>query len=342
MLVAYAFELFFIIVFYLSQLTGGRDVPGYEKPSDAVHRCPYPPVEAHKKGAGGVGQCGCGAFCERKQSTWGGWRHRYAMKETTLSFLDSAIFFALSIGIGAVGIASTDGFSKYEGTVLGFAFLLASSPLYIVIAFSFDRLRRKRLRRSLTSLVIILFFCAICLILSTPLEGSKRGRWGAICFADDDHSLITNEIVPLYIILVVVTLECFRAIFWVFRLTFKRCRPKRVPFDETPPERPSGHGSRRCSWQCALSFWKRYIYNWTSEKTSIWVVATCGLAATLFAGVSLAIERARMQTLAGQHYQESEMTYGQYLAMTIWVPVVVEYAYVWTCKYTTYPATRYI
>ena len=309
MLVAYAFEFFFIIVFYLSQLTGERDA---------------------------------GAFHERKQSARGAQRHRYAMKETTLSFLDAAIFFAISIGIGAIGIASTDGFSKYEGTVLGFAFLLASSPLYIVLAFSFESLRRKRLRRSLTSLVIILFFCAICLILSAPLEGSKRERWGAICLADNDRSPITREIVPLYIIIFAVTLECFRAIFWVFRLTFKRCRPKRVSFDETPPERPTGRLGRRCSWQCVLRFWKRYIYNWTSEKTSIWVVATCGLAATLFAGISLAIERSKMQKLAGQPYQESDMTYGQYLAMTIWVPVIVEYAYVWTCKCTMYPTAIYI
>ena len=41
-----------------------------------------------------------------------------------------------------------------------------------------------------------------------------------------------------------------------------------------------------------------------------------------------------MQVLAGTIYQESKMTYGQYLAMLIWVPVLVEYAYVVICKCT--------
>ena len=72
-----------------------------------------------------------------------------------------------------------------------------------------------------------------------------------------------------------------------------------------------------------------------SEKASIWVVATFGFLFTLIGGASLAVERAEMQRISRKNYEESRMTYGQYLAMLIWVPVAVEYFYVASCKYLT-------
>lgn len=59
-----------------------------------------------------------------------------------------------------------------------------------------------------------------------------------------------------------------------------------------------------------LGLLERYSYK--SGKAPSRILATYGLAAALFAGISLAIERARIQRLSGQNYQESTMTYGQY------------------------------
>ena len=125
-------------------------------------------------------------------------------------------------------------------------------------------------------------------------------------------------------------LECLRVLTWLFRLVLKRCPPNWWPFIKKLSEK---HLGNRRHFQRVIGFGKRYIFNWASEETSIWVAATFGLLFTLLGGVSLALKRARMQRIAGKNYQESKMTYGQYLAMLIWVPVLVEYIYVASCKY---------
>ena len=335
MLVAYIFELVFITIFYISQIPwcGVSVDMTYNKP---IHRSLCPPAAAHEKCTGCVGKCGCStvmihseccdAFHQRKQFTGGGWQHKRAMKETTASFLDAAIFFALSIGIGAVGTAASQNLTLYESNVLGFAFLLTCSPLYIVVAFSSKTLRRKRLRRNLISLVVTLFFCATVIILHFSKWGD---RWDAICAPGVYNSYWSKAIIPACAIYFAFILECLRALVWLFRPVLRRYLPNWWPFTRTLPDKPSGH--RRYS-QRVLGLWKRYIYHWASDKTSIWMVASTGFVLTLFGAVSLALERARMQGIAGKDYQESEMTYGQYLAMLIWVPVLVEYTYVASCK----------
>ena len=211
MLVAYTFELFFITVFYISQLTG-RGAPGGDASNDVIYRCLCPPAAAHEKCTGGEGKCACSAVVvhseccdaihERKKPSmggWFGWGHKRALKETTPLFLDAAIFFALSIGIGAIGASSSEGFTGYEADVLRFAFLLTYSPLYIVLAFSSKTLRRKRLRRNLISLVVILFALAILLVPTFSTHGVVSGRWDAICFSYDYGSNVSKGIVPYYI-----------------------------------------------------------------------------------------------------------------------------------------------
>jgi hypothetical protein len=90
-------------------------------------------------------------------------------------------------------------------------------------------------------------------------------------------------------------------------------------------------------WPRLRNFPKRYIYNWKSEKISIWTVATITLAIAWVASVALVQDRRRMQILAGAKYQESKMGYGQFLAALIWLPVLVEYLYVFTRKLNTVP-----
>lgn len=251
-------------------------------------------------------------------------------------FLDTAIFFALSIGIGTIGTAPTQGFTRYERSILRFAFLLTFPPLYIVQAFSSKSLRRKRLRRSLTSLVVILFFFAIFLVTPSPAEGSKIQRWDAICFARSYRSQIIRNAVPFCTLFFALVLDLSRTLPRVFRFVYRRPIPNRGTSIKMALEKPCGHQCRRPLQQVSDRL-RRYIHNWTSGEAPTWMAATCGLATALFGGISLALERAGMQGLAGQNYQESEMTYGQYLAMLIWVPVLVEYAYVAVCKCTPLP-----
>ena len=344
MLVAYAFELVFIAVFYLSQLTGSGTTSN-EANNDVVHRCLCPPATAHEKCTGRVGKCGyfavvihselCDAFRGRKKSASGGWQHKRALKETTPSFLDAAIFFALSVEIGLMGMTPSQGLTGYEAMVLGYVFVLICSPLYVVLAFSSRTLRRKSLRRNLVSLVVVLSFCSISIVPPAafpPVDTARR--WDAICYSYlyGHGSQVSKGTIPIFTMYSTFAFECLRALVWLCRLALKHYLPNWWSSISTPQE--ESWGPRRLL-QRALGLWKRYIYHWTSEKRSVWVVATIGFVFTLFGGISIAVERAGMQVLAGKDYQESRMTYGQYLTMLIWVPVLVECAYVALCKCTS-------
>ena len=354
MLVAYAFELIFITIFYISQLTGrGTDDEAY---NDVIHRCLCHPVTAHEKCAGGGGKCACSAVmvhsecCDAflKKSSMGGWLrggHKRALKETTPSFLDAAIFFAISIGIGAVGTSSSEGFTGYEADILRYAFLLTCSPLYIVLALSSKTLRRKRLRRNLISLVVVLFFLGVLMVPKFSTHGVVGGRWDTICFSYNYGSNMSRGGVSYYILYFALVFECLRLREWCFR---KFCQylqnwealTKRFPEGLWGhcrcPKCALGFGGHCNSPRCAaLGCWERSIYRWTSGKGAAWLAATICISVAWFGGVSLAKERAAMQGLAGKDYLESKMTYGQYLAMVIFVPVLVEYAYVAICKRTT-------
>src|SRR5205085_10351421 len=103
-----------------------------------------------------------------------------AMEETTPLFLGVAIVFALSVPIASIGTAISQGLSTYESRNLGSVFLLATSPIYTVLALSSKTLRRKRLRRNLTSLAVILVSPAVVY----PLFGQPRWHYrrDVICF----------------------------------------------------------------------------------------------------------------------------------------------------------------
>ena len=135
--------------------------------------------------------------------------------------------------------------------------------------------------------------------------------------------------------------ELCRVLILFIQLTAKRYILNWGYFIEMSAEKPWGKRFKRSCCQSVLAFVKRYIYNWTSQKRSIWVVATFSLLYTLFAAGNLVYYRLRMQSLAGITYTESDMTYGQYLAAFIWVPVIVEYCYHVTCKYCTRPRCKH-
>ena len=338
MLVAYAFELVFITVFYIQLIPWCDTSTGttYNKP---IHQSLCPPTAAHEKCTGGVDKCGCSTvmihskccdtFHQRKKFTWGGWQHKRAIKETAPSFLDATIFFALSIGVGAVGTAASQRLTIYEANVLGFAFLLTYCPITIVFVSLLKTLRRKRLRRKLVSLVVFLFSGAISMIFYA-FTGSDR--WGAVCVPVGFTPYLDKTIITFLTIYFFLFIRCCRALILLLRSALKYCQPNWWLSIKMMPNESSGY---LYCLQRVLGFRGRMVPGKMSEKTFIWLTTTPFFLLTLFGGVCLAIERARMQGIAGKDYQESKMTYGQYLAMLIWVPVLVEYAYVASCKYHT-------
>lgn len=184
MLAAYAFELFFITVFYLSRLIG-PGTGGDKVIDNAASNCQCLAVTTHRC-AGGARECRCSAVMvhsdncgtllhEHGRSVIE--THNWAMRETTPTFLDTAIFFTLSVAIGIDATGFSRRITNYEIRVLAYVSVLVASPLYTVLALSLGTLRR-----NLTSLVVIL----LCIGVAAPAFTVNSGgdRWGSICFSD--------------------------------------------------------------------------------------------------------------------------------------------------------------
>lgn len=251
--------------------------------------------------------------------------------ETIPSFLDTAIFFALSVAIGMLATYISQGFTKYEERILGYVALLAALPLHTVLPLSCSALRRKSLRQGLASLATILLCLGAVFMMGVGKLSRGNDRWGLICFGYNirfrsGRTIATNIIVVL-------------ATFWsvlgpgILPIGLRLRRMITVtprPSSMTTSERGMGYSS---SQQSGPSF-KHWGYDQSTRlgKITVWVTATSTLASTFFAGGCLIHDRQLMKALAGKSYNESDMSYGQYLAALIWLPVVVEYLYHIKCK----------
>jgi hypothetical protein len=54
---------------------------------------------------------------------------------------------------------------------------------------------------------------------------------------------------------------------------------------------------------------------------------------------SILFTRISTQKAAGKYYQENKMSFGQVLSGLMWLPVVVDYVYMFVCKNPYYYAT---
>ena len=351
MLVAYAFEVFFVLVLYISQFialcTGGDKA--YDK---AANSCQCLAVRSHNC-TGDAGECdcsavmihtnhctrsavqsrhrdmrenehrnrSCAAFLRLLRSAFK--RHYRALRETAPSFLDTAIFFALSVAVGMIATNLSQGFTEYEERILGYVSLLAALPLYTVAAFSSKDLRRKRLRQILTSLAVIPLCLGAGILMITYSDG--RDRWGVVCFGYNLRFRAPRTVATYVIAVIVGSLDSSQ---FLVRLISWLLEWKNWPFTNSSEEIPFGQWIfLRLMHPCHMR-----IEDTALQKVFIWVVATCTLALTFFAGGCLAYDRRKMRGLAGTSYTESDMSYGQYLAALIWVPVAVEYFYHLICE----------
>ena len=217
--------------------------------------------------------------------------HNWAMRETTPTFLDTAIFFTLSVAIGIDATGFSRRITNYEIRVLAYVSVLVASPLYTVLALSLGTLRR-----NLTSLVVIL----LCIGVAAPAFTVNSGgdRWGSICFSDTIMFMIARTTMASFFGAIFLACELCRLLLGPIQRATQGSR--REFLKQMPQEQPWGRQADRSCWQSVPSFSKRYIYNWTQHKGPIWAVATFSLIFTLTAAGHLAIERGRMQSLAGQ------------------------------------------
>ena len=330
MLAAYLFEIFFILVLYISRLTGlcTKGTSG-----DATDNCQCLATKANDCGDH---ECKCSAvvihtedciktshernrsmrehrdgFHGRARSAFQ--RHNHAMMEAIPSFLDTAIFFSISIGIGMTATNDSQGFTQYEKRIFGYVAPLATLPQYAVITLSdIAQLPRRDLRLWLASLATLLACGSASAMLGSYFGskpwyelGSKTDRWGLICFGYGVKFKSAKTSATGFTIVFAAFMSSW-PIFIFSRKVASSWFPERL---EKPPVELGKLLSMR------------------GKKIAAWAAATSILALTFFEGACLIYDRQHMKALAGRKYNESDMSYGQYLAAFIWLPVVVEYLY---------------
>ena len=342
MLVAYSFEISFILVLYISQFIG-LFTKGQK--GNATSNCACPRITTHDCSGG---DCRCSAVMihsercvtshgrdqpateSRNLSLRERWsdfprdafeKHNRAMTQTTPSFLDTAIFFAISITIGIFATSNSPGFTRYESRILGYVALLATLPLHTVIAFSYSVLRRRALRQWLASLATLF----LSIFTAAQMADSGNDRWGSICFGYS-FKLWSRRTIATYIILSLVA-------FWsMFAPDMQRMISPIVHRVQRMIIGKSRRGDSLSQHPGLISKDWGYDQSRRYGKITVWVPATSTLIFAFFAGVCLIHDRQHMKGLAGKSYNESHMSYGQYLAAFIWLPVVVEYVYHIKCK----------
>lgn len=96
---------------------------------------------------------------------------------------------------------------------------------------------------------------------------------------------------------------------------------------------------RRRGCLCDDSAWKhtkvgkvvhKLLY---SKNIAIWATSTFGLVNAWLTLADLIITRNQVHRLAGEKFEDDELGYGQIVAALLWLPVVVEYGYIFSCEY---------
>ena len=153
------------------------------------------------------------------------------------------------------------------------------------------------------------------------MVSTGNDRWGSICFGyslklRSRRTLATYSILFLVVFWSMLTPDMLRMIDLRIRTIGKRRRR-----GDSLSQHPG-----RISKDWGYDQSRRY------GKIIVWVSGTSTLIFAFFAGACLIYDRQHMKALAGKSYNESHMSYGQYLAALIWLPVVVEYFYHIKCQ----------
>lgn len=163
------------------------------------------------------------------------------MSEATPLFLDTAIFFALSVAAGLGVIATSPDITHYEVRALGYVALLVAFPLYTVLAFSSETLRRNHLRRNLISLSVVLLSLGV---MGTTVRITSA-NWDWICVGYNNRFRTARTILNYFIGAIPLLCEVCRTIIWLIQLTAKDFIAKWEFFIEMSAENPWGQRSKR-------------------------------------------------------------------------------------------------
>lgn len=182
--------------------------------------------------------------------------------------------------------------------------VIVASPIYTVRGFTYRTLRRKGLLRYLSLLAAILCYSgAVAQVIGT---WGGHDRWGGICLGG---ITVVSDAWIVTIVGAISVLTTFELIHLLYHLRFLQ------------------YSSANPSWPI-----HRFLYDQESQKRSIWVLPIFSLALTLVAITRLFFERHKMESHAGKSYKELDMSYGHYLAVSIWAPVIREYGYSCFCE----------
>jgi len=269
-------------------------------------------------------------------------KHEFCIYRTMEIFLDAATFFAFSIGVAGLTGIWESGFESYKKNLTMSVAVFSILPLLVVLPLSYDRLRRKRLR---VGFVILAMLMATVLVAGDLLiynPSAKANYWEQAC--GDTYALVVIiwRVCIVFICLLAIQViigpvcYCFVLLFqrrvWENHSTFLE-RFKQVQHDRRK--------TRHMRWHRRKHPWIRYIYGFFvfDDQPFTWRLSIVSLLMTWVMMGLILWTRFSMQNAAGEHYEENKMTFGQVLSGLMWLPVVVDYVYMFVCKNPYYCAT---
>ena len=265
--------------------------------------------------------------------------HRFhlpsAIKGTIATFLDTGIFFSLSVFIASVVALGqlADGL-YYQTDILSSIFNFTVGPLLVVVSLHFDQLRRRKLR---IGIVVALVLLSLVLCFLAVFSGHWYFQtWPDICcpILQKDRFLLLVPILNVTFTVLLVHQLSTPTIFYFLNLVFRPHLWKMISEGNTflnsitslHAERQNLRQDRRKKRGAWLTFlFELYRIIIPNDQPFGWRLAIYSFVFTWSQLVYILYRRFLIGECAkGRVYKENQFGFGQALAAFMWLPVLAD------------------
>jgi len=262
--------------------------------------------------------------------------HQYCMQRTMETFLDAAIFFALAVNVAGLRAITRRKQTLYASMQTANIAVFSIAPVLTILSLRYNQLRRRTWRVSLA--IIATTMATVVVICGTMYGFGTLSNWFFVCY---------NPNIPSFVWVTILTLMCwleyqvilgpacyFLTLF--FRYQLWRVRSKQSPnffvrlLDVNHGRRSARQQRREQRKHPILAqVWRVIVPD--DQPFAGRLAVICYIMTCMLLGMILYI-RLPMQKVAGKHFKENELGFGQILAALMWLPVVVEYFQIAVCR----------
>ena len=278
--------------------------------------------------------------------------HRFhlpsAIKGTIETFLDTAIFFSLSVfiaAVAAIGHFAEEGY--YEPILLCSVFNFTVGPLVVVVSLHFTQLRRRKFRIGIVVTLVLLSFALVCVAVSSSSPNlSSFANWAAICCPElsGPGTGMSSTFAIANLSLTAFLLHQFTTptLFYFLNLVFRPELWKKISEGNTflnsirslqSERRKSRRDRRKKRSAYSRCLFELYHLIIPDDQPFGWRLA---IYSFVFAWSQLGFifyQRFKLGSCAkGEVYKENQFGFGQTLAALMWLPVLADFGDILFCK----------